>query len=122
MFGELPQDPTSKPIRLAVPTRAANPIEQELRAMMYEATITHADVPLVFVEDGEHNADDFIPIFGRPFNLDEALAIGGIMAEPVVERFRRQIAIASELGAKATLPEFIAACIIEGVDPLLQEK
>ena len=120
-FGELLQDPKEKPIKMAVPKRAANLIEIELRAMMHEAITAHADVPLVFYEDDQHNGDDFAAMFGRPLSLDEAMAIGGVMSEPVVERFRRQIAIASELGPRATKAEYIAACLLENVDPILTE-
>ena len=50
------------------------------------------------------------------------MAAGGIFAEPVVEKYRRQIVIASELGAKGTLADYLAACMIDGVDPILVEK
>lgn len=121
-FGSEQQDPQSKPLRLVVPTRAVNAIELELRSAMHEE-IAMQDAPFLFVEDdGTHNADDFIPQFGRPFTLDEALAIGGIIAEPIEEKYRRQIVIARELGDKCAVALYVAACLIEGVSPLIEEK
>jgi len=113
-FGELPQDPTEKPIRMAVGRRASNSIEIELRAMAAEALAAVPMAKPIFIEDDEQ--DD---IEGLPVRV--ALDVQDVVQMDIGEKYRRQIVIASELGPRATVAEYIAACLLEGVDPLIAE-
>ena len=48
--------------------------------------------------------------YGRPFTVSEALLIGGLIEEPMIEKYRRQICTARELGPHATFADYLFAC------------
>lgn len=118
-FGDDPVEQQERPIKMAVPLRPLNQIEHELRAMLCEGT-NEGPMPFFDAETGElENAEDYIPIFGRPLTVNEAMDAGGILAEQTVEKYRRAICIARELGEKATLIDYRAACLAENIEPIL---
>ena len=124
-FGNLPEDPTDKPIKLMVPLRPLNMIEHELVGKFGEELATQ-DAPVPFVnDDGSlENGDDYVPRFGRALTLDEAMTIRSLIEDEVLAKYRMQIIIARELGetqrdGRPTIEEYRAACAAENVEPLL---
>lgn len=122
-FGQPPVDKKDRPIRMAVPLRPLNQIEWALRTMMQEEIETQGDAPLPFIEDNElGNGDDYIPIFGRSLTFNEAMFARDILAAPIMEKYRRQINLARDLGGKAISAEYFLGCEMQRLDPVLQEQ
>jgi hypothetical protein len=124
-FGNLPEDPTEKPIKMMVPLRPLNGIEHEIVSKFMEELSTK-DAPLPFVnDDGSlENGDDYVPRFGRALNLDEAMTVRALIEDAVLSHYRIQIIISRELGETRrdggpTIEEYRAACAAENVEPLL---
>lgn len=120
MFGELPTDERDKPIRLAVPTRPLNQVEHALMCQMQEEIVCKCDCPVPFIEDGKiANETDYVRAFGRSLSLDEALTIAGLIAEPSIEKYRKQICAARDLGSDGTLADYLLACELLEIEPLV---
>ena len=120
-FGDVPQSETEQTILLAVPLKPLNLIEFELGERLDEAlSLVDIGLPFIDAETGElENPDDFVAQFGRRLDAREVMAMQNILDEPLTEKFRMNLIIARELGAKATLEEFHAVCAAENVTPLI---
>lgn len=120
-FGDETEDQAERPIKIMLPLKPLNLIEQELSGRFIEELSTR-DVPVPFVDDDGslENADDYIPCFGRPLNLDEAMTIRGLIEDDLLEKYRRQLIIARELGPKATLADYLLGCDAEQIIPLIK--
>jgi len=120
-FGDEPQDEADKPIAMCVGARPVNMMEHELSFRMIEEL---PSTPMPFI-DGEtaelENQAEFSRAYGREFTVSEAMIIGGLVEEPVIEKYRRQICAARELGRDATFDDYVIACEVLGLDPLLKE-
>jgi hypothetical protein len=119
-FGSEPQDEHDRPIVMCVAPRALNAMEFELTALMTDALPSS---PMPFIgEDGTlDNQAEFERAYGRPFTVSEAMLIGGLVEEPVIEKYRRQVCAARELGREGKFDDYLIACEVLGLDPLLKE-
>ena len=121
-FGEdekQPADDAGQHARMAVPVRALNSIEQTLEcSMANEAQLVVPPPPFLDGETGLfENADDYGGI-----SLRTAIDVNDMLMRDVQKRWRRQIIIARELGAKRPdggpfTDEYELACKLEGVEP-----
>lgn len=124
-FGDIPADPAVKNIKMMLPLRPLNMIEHELNTRFTEELMI-VDAPVPFVDDDGslENADDNMKKYGRDLNLDEVMTMRSLIETELLERYRRQLIIARELGDQThdghpTLEEYRAACALENVEPLL---
>lgn len=121
-FGSEPTDEQDAPIRMAVAPRPVNSMEHELTVLMTEE-LPSTLVPFVEDDGTLGNQHEYVHAYGRPFTVSEALLIGGLIEEPVIEKYRRQICTARELGPHATLADYLFACHeLQGIPPILEEK
>jgi hypothetical protein len=116
-------DATPEPARLFVSERHINAIEQNLTEQL--ALELSGFLPTIFVgEDGELDepmrgeAQPWRAYFDGRIPLPwECAAAKTELENLIVERYRDRIAIARELGSRATQAEYVAACKREGIDP-----
>lgn len=121
VFGEAKDDAKEPRLKVMWPCRPLNLIEGELTGRMIEAmTLMEHRSPMVFVEDNTWNADDYAALYGE-LTAFEAMAMRDIVLGEVVERFRRQLIVARELGDPATLELYQIACEVEGIDPIIRK-
>jgi hypothetical protein len=116
IFGDEPeQERAASQIKIIWPTRIINQIEQELDAAMGEAlSIVENRAPVIWIEDDEFaNAADYGGLSAR-----DALTLQNIVRGEVIEQYRRQLIIARECGEHATVADYLAACEVEGINPL----
>jgi len=120
-FGDEPQDEADKPIVMAVAPRPLNSMEHELSFRMIEEL---PSTPMPFVgEDGTlDNQSEFERAYGRSFTVSEAMIIGGLVEEPVIEKYRRQICAARDLGREGTFSDYLIACEVLGIPPIIEGK
>lgn len=121
-FGELAKEGLeSGKVGIVVCCVALNRFEYELRMQLLSETLV---LPIPFEgDDGEiENGDDFIPLFGRPLTLAEAIAGREILMEPITAKYKTQICTARELGATATYNDYLLACEMQGIPPLITEN
>jgi hypothetical protein len=118
-FGETTEEQQAQRPTMSVPARPLNSVELELM----EAKALDADgaAPIIWIDKDVNpetwNEQEFADTFG-PVTLQEAKALQDIIFGEIEEKFRRQICIARELGADATLELYRVACEVEGVDPI----
>jgi hypothetical protein len=124
-FGDVSTAREDQRIGMAVPLKSINKFEWHLTSLVMEE-LTLADAPVPFVEgDGSlENADDYVRRYGRELSLDEVLVVRDLIAEEIVEKYRRQLIIARELGETRrdggpTIQEYRAACALENIEPLM---
>jgi len=122
-FGEAKGDEQERQLKVKWPLRPLNLIEAELNGAMCEAmTLEEHRAPLVFIEDSQFaNEEEWTALYG-PMTAFEAMTMREIVFGGVAERYRRQLIIARELGANATLDLYLIACEVEGIDPILKRK
>jgi hypothetical protein len=124
-FGSLPEDETEKPILMAVPLRPLNTFEHELLVKFgEELSIVDAPVPFVDDDGSLENADDYVARFGRALTLDEIMTIRNLIHGDVLEKYRRQLIAARDLGETRrdggpTIEEYRAACAAENLEPMI---
>jgi hypothetical protein len=117
-FGEEPKTIKAKgPVKLLLAPQPINQIESQLYVtMLAEMPI----VPVSFDQDGElSNPEDFEAYYGRPFTLAEAVEMWRIENEHLGPQYRLQLLTARDLGSKATWEEFLLACEMQGIAPLI---
>ena len=116
-------DAAPEPARLFVSDRHINHIEQEL-AERLTLELQVFDLPAIFVgEDGELDeirgeAEPWRKFFdGRVPTPWEAVVVKTECENLIAEKYRDRIAIARELGPRATMADYVAACKREGLTP-----
>lgn len=119
-FGNEPQNEADQPIVMAVAPRPLNAMEHELSYRMIEELPSS---PMPFIEeDGTlGNQAEFERAYGRPFSVSEAMLIGGIVEEATIEKYRRQICAARDLGRDGVFADYLIACEILELDPIIGE-
>ena len=125
-FGDIPEDPTDKPFRVALPLRPLNLIEHELNAKFIdELRVRDAPVPFIDDDGSLENADDYVKHFGRDdLTTNDVMTVRYLIEGALIEKYRMQLIIARELGETRhnggpSIEEYRAACAAENVDPLL---
>jgi len=108
-FGEEKSEGERK-IGMAIPGRAVNAIEIELRGQLAEALATAPMSAPLFIDDPEENDFDGL-------SLRTALDVQSLVHTDVGERWRRQIIVARELGPTITTTQYETACALEGIEP-----
>jgi len=124
VFGEAPDAEREPRLKVMWPLHCANVIEGELRGAMFEAmSLAEHRAPPVWIEDDEwKNAAEYAEIYGEPLTLGEAIEMQGIIYGDILERYRRQLIVARELGESASLADYLLACDAEGIDPILKRN
>jgi len=120
-FGQAKDDATEPRLKVKWPCRPVNVIEGALLGCMIEAAqIEEHRAPMVFIEEDQFaNADEYAAMYGD-VTAHEALALRDIIGGEVVERFRRQLILARELGGNPAL--YFVACEVEGLNPIIERK
>jgi hypothetical protein len=121
-FGSERQDEADRPIVMTTAARPLNSMEHELTNRMTEE-LPSTVMPFFDGDDGTlENQAEFVRAYGREFTISEAMLIGGLEEESVVERYRRQICAARDLGREGTFADYLVACEVLGLDPILEDK
>src|ERR1019366_8278050 len=115
IFGDAPEQEAEPRVKVIWPGRPINQIEADLEATMGEAlSLVEHRAPVIWIEDDEFkNADDYGGLSAR-----DAMTLQDIVRGEVIEQYRRQLIIARECGERATLADYLAACMAEGINPL----
>lgn len=116
-------DVAPEPPRMFVGERHINHIEQELQERL-TLEIQILSLPGIFIgENGEldeilGDAEPWRKLFDGRMPLPwECAAVKTELENLIVERYRDRIAIARELGPRATQAEYVAACKREDIMP-----
>jgi len=121
-FGDELQDEADQPIAMCVGARPLNAMEHELSFRMIEE-LPSTVMPFIDGEDGTlENQAEFVRAYGREFTISEAMLIGGLEEESVVNKYRRQICAARDLGRDGTFADYLIACEVLGIPPIIEGK
>jgi hypothetical protein len=117
-FGNADTETKRRPT-LAVPGRALNTIEIELRGLMAQ----EPDAPAIWLDGDDDapwtNAAEWETFFGTSLSLAEVLKLDDILQGKVIAKYAKQIVIARELGNTPTIELYRIACEVEGIPPLI---
>jgi hypothetical protein len=118
VFGESNEPENEQPARMVLPARAQNYIEIELRGQLASAQAVVPSPPFLDGDSGEfENEAEYGGISPRT-----ALDVRNLLLGDHQEKFRRQIALARDLGPTRNdggpwSSEYELACLIEGIEP-----
>ena len=109
---------------MAVPGRAVNSVEIEIRELMQLEPET---APLIIWLDGDEAGEDGIwtnraeweSWFGGPLTLAEAMKLSDIERGKLAEKYRHHLLLTRDLGPSGTVELYRVSCECAGIVPLL---